>query len=97
MNVSAWLVFGLRQAWPAEPVGVAQPARWKRHAGRVRRFTGADIIRDQQRAWLAFRDKKCDAAGLPMEGGTGAGLLAAGCVLQETARQAIWLDILASE
>lgn len=60
--------------------------------GGKRKLTGADIIRDAQRAWLAFRDKKCDAAGLPMEGGTGAGVLTSDCYLQETARQALWLE-----
>jgi hypothetical protein len=29
-----------------------------------------------------------------MEGGTGAGLLAGACHLQETARQALWLEAL---
>ncbi|NNM72909.1 lysozyme inhibitor LprI family protein [Enterovirga aerilata] len=58
----------------------------------ARRLTGADIIRDAQRAWLRFRSRKCDAAGLPMEGGTGAGLLTLDCHLHETARQAIWLE-----
>ncbi len=57
-----------------------------------RRLKGADILRDAQRAWIAFRDRKCDAARLPMEGGTGATLLAGDCVLAETARQAIWLE-----
>jgi uncharacterized protein YecT (DUF1311 family) len=59
--------------------------------GKTKR-TGADLIRDMQRAWLAFRDKKCDVASLPMQGGTGAGVLYGGCYMRETARQAIWLD-----
>jgi uncharacterized protein YecT (DUF1311 family) len=59
-----------------------------------RTLTGADSLRDAQRSWIAFRDKKCDAAGLPMEGGTGAGLLSVDCHLQETARQALWLESL---
>jgi len=63
----------------------------------VRKLTGADIIRDAQRAWIAFRDKKCDAAGLPMEGGTGAGILTSDCYLTETARQAIWLEEIGEE
>jgi uncharacterized protein YecT (DUF1311 family) len=61
------------------------------------KLTGADILRDAQRAWVAFRDKKCDAAGLPMEGGTGAGLLSGDCYLQETARQALWLEDMSDE
>ena len=49
-----------------------------------RKLTGADVLAEA-------REKKCDAAGLPMEGGTGAGLLSVDCFLQETARQALWL------
>jgi uncharacterized protein YecT (DUF1311 family) len=60
--------------------------------GGGRKLKGADILRDAQRAWISFRDKKCDAASLPMEGGTGAGLLSTDCYLQETARQALWLE-----
>lgn len=62
-----------------------------------RKITGADVFRDVQRAWIAFRDKKCDAAGLPMEGGTGAGVLILGCVLRETAHQALWIEEMARE
>ena len=57
-----------------------------------RKLTGAEILRDAQRAWLNFREKECDAAGLPMEGGTGAGILVADCYMVETARQALWLE-----
>jgi uncharacterized protein YecT (DUF1311 family) len=66
-------------------------------SGKGRKITGADILRDAQRAWIVARDKKCDAAGLPMEGGTGAGLLTMACVLQETARQVLWLEDLKAE
>lgn len=59
-----------------------------------RKLKGADLLREAQRAWITFRDAKCDAARLPMEGGTGAGLLAGSCHLQETARQALWLEAL---
>lgn len=62
-----------------------------------RKLTGADVLRDAQRAWLNFRDKKCDAAGLPMEGGTGAGILVADCYMVETARQTLWLEEMGSE
>jgi uncharacterized protein YecT (DUF1311 family) len=64
--------------------------------GGKRKATGADILRDAQRAWISFRDKKCDAAGLPMEGGTGAGILINECYLQETGRQALWLEDMGS-
>lgn len=65
--------------------------------GKKGKVTGADILRDAQRAWILARDKKCDAAGLPMEGGTGAGLLSMSCTLEETARQALWLEDLKAE
>ena len=64
-------------------------------SGGVQAVTGADILREAQRAWIAFRDKKCDAARLPMEGGTGAMTLEDDCQLYETARQALWLENLA--
>ncbi len=54
----------------------------------------ADLIRDAQRAWVAFRDKKCEVASLQMAGGTGAGVLYDDCYLYETAHQAIWLNSL---
>jgi uncharacterized protein YecT (DUF1311 family) len=60
------------------------------------KLAGADLIRETQRAWITFRDKKCEAAGLPMQGGTGAGVLSTDCYLWETARQALWLEELAS-
>jgi uncharacterized protein YecT (DUF1311 family) len=63
-------------------------------AEKGRSMTGADLLRRAQRAWISFRDTKCEAASLPMYGGTGAGLLAGSCYLQETARQAIWLETL---
>ncbi|MGO9685921.1 MAG: hypothetical protein ACLPTZ_25680 [Beijerinckiaceae bacterium] len=40
---------------------------------------------------FSTRDKKCDAAGLRMEGGRVSGILVGDCTLQETARQALWL------
>lgn len=58
------------------------------------KVVGADIIRDAERAWLGFREKKCAAEGLPMAGGTGAALLIDECYLDETAHQAIWLNSL---
>jgi uncharacterized protein YecT (DUF1311 family) len=62
-----------------------------------KKLKGADLFRDVQRAWIAYRDKKCDAAGLPMEGGTGAGVLILGCLLRETAHQALWIEEMSRE
>jgi uncharacterized protein YecT (DUF1311 family) len=60
----------------------------------ARKLTGAEVMRAAQRAWIGFRERKCSAARLPMEGGSGAALLGGACFLQETARQAIWLETL---
>lgn len=58
---------------------------------------GADLIRDMERAWLAFRSKKCAVASLQMAGGTGAGVLYNDCYLYETAHHAIWLNSLVAQ
>jgi uncharacterized protein YecT (DUF1311 family) len=63
----------------------------------ARKLIGAEVLREAQRAWIAFRERKCSAARLPMEGGSGAALLGGTCFLQETARQAIWLETLGEE
>jgi uncharacterized protein YecT (DUF1311 family) len=65
--------------------------------GGARKRTGAEVMREAQRAWIGFRERKCSAARLPMEGGSGAALLGGACFLQETARQAIWLETLDEE
>jgi len=57
-----------------------------------KKVKGADLIRDAERAWLSFRDKQCDVTGLPMEGGTGAGVLVDDCYLEQTAEHALWLE-----
>ncbi len=57
-----------------------------------KKVEGADLIRDAERAWLAFRDKQCDVTGLPMEGGSGAGVLIDDCYLEQTAQHALWLE-----
>ena len=59
-----------------------------------KKLKGADLIRDAERAWLTFREKKCQVAGLQMAGGSGAGILIDDCYLYETAHQAIWLNSL---
>jgi uncharacterized protein YecT (DUF1311 family) len=37
-------------------------------------------LRDAQRAWIAFRDKACEAEGFAMRGGTAEPLLVYGCM-----------------
>lgn len=43
-----------------------------------------DRMRKAQRAWVAFRDANCDAAGYPMRGGSAEPLLVFGCMHQMT-------------
>jgi uncharacterized protein YecT (DUF1311 family) len=57
-----------------------------------KKLKGADLIREAERAWVSFRDKQCDVTGLPMEGGTGAGVLIDDCYLEQTAQHALWLE-----
>lgn len=48
-------------------------------------------LRDIERAWIAFRDKKCDFYQRD-EGGTSVIPLGAYCMMEETGRQAVFLD-----
>jgi uncharacterized protein YecT (DUF1311 family) len=74
----------------------ADPQNRPADAPRKTTVKGAEIIRDMQRAWLAFRTRKCDTAAMQFEGGTMAGNLRGMCLYEETARQAIWLHGLAT-
>ena len=58
---------------------------------------GADILRDMQRAWIAFHAKKCDAAAMQFEGGSASRVIYGDCNMRETARQALWLRELAKD
>lgn len=50
-------------------------------------------LRDAQRAWIAYREKVCQADGdLLAEGGTAATLIAAGCALSMTAQRTLELE-----
>ncbi|HST75947.1 MAG TPA: lysozyme inhibitor LprI family protein [Acetobacteraceae bacterium] len=54
---------------------------------------GKAELREAQRFWLTFRDKGCEAEGdLFAAGGTAAPLIAADCVLAQTARRAADLE-----
>lgn len=51
----------------------------------------AEALRDVQRAWIAFRDAECGYAYARYQGGTIRNVVAASCVLEETARRALTL------
>jgi uncharacterized protein YecT (DUF1311 family) len=50
-----------------------------------------EALRDAQRAWIAYKDVKCDILPMVVEG-TIASNLAAGCALETLARRAIELQ-----
>ncbi|MBS8226553.1 DUF1311 domain-containing protein [Vannielia litorea] len=56
-------------------------------------LSAADSLRDMQRAWIAFRDAKCDFVRSQWSGGTGQGPAMLSCLMQETGRQALWLQV----
>jgi len=45
-------------------------------------------LRQAQRAWITYRDTKCEAQGRDMRGGTGEALLIGGCLVEETKKRA---------
>lgn len=51
-------------------------------------------LRDMQRAWITFRDARCNWEAAQWQGGTGAGPALLGCLMDETGRQAITLQVL---
>ena len=51
----------------------------------------ADGLRKTQRSWIAFRDAACAQPAVVFQG-TMAGPITAFCVLEMTARQALWLE-----
>ena len=54
----------------------------------------AEALLNMQRAWIKFRDQKCTYERAQWSGGTGGGPAEISCLLDETARQAMYLDIM---
>jgi uncharacterized protein YecT (DUF1311 family) len=52
----------------------------------------ATALRQTQRAWLAWREQRCKLPEIENEGGSIIGPLYTGCMLDATARQALWLE-----
>lgn len=51
-----------------------------------------EALRKMQRAWITYRDEKCEFARSEWGGGTGAGPAGVDCLLHETARQTLYLQ-----
>ncbi len=51
-----------------------------------------DALKAMQRAWIPFRDAKCDYVATEWMGGSGAGPATLWCLMDETARQALYLE-----
>lgn len=52
----------------------------------------AEALRAMQRAWLPFRDAKCEHAYSQWGGGTGGGPASISCLMVETGEQALYLE-----
>jgi uncharacterized protein YecT (DUF1311 family) len=52
----------------------------------------ARALRDAQRVWMQWREKRCKLPATDNEGGSIVGPLYTGCMLDATARQALWLE-----
>ena len=52
----------------------------------------ADALRSMQRAWIPFRDGKCEYEYSQWGGGTGGGPAITACLMQETGEQALYLE-----
>ena len=48
-------------------------------------------LREMQRAWIAFRDARCEFERSQWGGGSGGGPAVTGCLMQETGEQALYL------
>ena len=59
--------------------------------GRIVGVSGVTLLRDMQRAWMAYRDATCGYEGFQWYGGTGATGAYLGCNLRLTGQQVLFL------
>ena len=52
----------------------------------------SEALRDMQRAWISYRDARCDYIGTQWSGGTGMGPAIIGCMMEATAEQTLLLE-----
>lgn len=52
----------------------------------------SEALRDMQRAWISYRDARCDYIGTQWSGGTGMGPAILGCMMATTAEQTLLLE-----
>jgi uncharacterized protein YecT (DUF1311 family) len=69
----------------------AADADWRPIPGMAPRPSGADVLRDMQRAWIGWRDATCLYEEFQWWGGTGASLAGAACRMRLTGEQALTL------
>ena len=54
-------------------------------------------LREAQRAWIVYRDKKCRFEGYPMRGGSAESVIVFGCRTTETKKRALELKAIAKD
>ena len=54
-------------------------------------------LREAQRAWIVYRDKKCTFEGYPMRDGSGESVIVFGCKTTETKKRALELKVIAKD
>jgi uncharacterized protein YecT (DUF1311 family) len=72
----------------------ADPANRPNENRRKSKVSGAVILDDMQKTWIAWRAKKCDTMAMQAEGGTLSRVIYGSCLLGETAHHALWLKAL---